>query len=213
MRGAIILILITLSAAPAYASSILSFDLAVEYSAGTPPSGPAPWLRVIFADVSGGVQLTLINQLHGATEFVPSWMFNLDPALDPLGLNFATVSGTRTNAAVSIGENAFRAAGGGYFDIRFTWPTANSGDRFVGGDVVTYFITSNQAISAMSFDCLSAPGGGQGPFVTAAKVQGIGANANGSGWITVPEPIALWLLAMGLAAATRRPPPRKRGRA
>ena len=207
MRHPLVLTAITTAviffAAPAFASTILNFDLMVEYSGGTPPTGPDPWLHAVFADVSGGVELTLINGLYGSTEFVPSWMFNLDPALDPLKLNFTIVSGTQTNAVVSTGKDEFRAAGGGYFDIRFAWPTAHSDDRFKGGEAVTYLITSSEPITAMSFESLSAPGGGQGPFPTAAKVQGIGPNDE-SGWITVPEPTALWFFGLMLAVVARR---------
>lgn len=56
---------------------------------------------------------------------------------------------------------------------------------------------SAPGLTASSFNFLSAPDGGHGPFYTAAHVQSIGAG-DASGWVTVPEPSS-WLLA-GLAA-------------
>jgi hypothetical protein len=62
-------------------------------------------------------------------------------------------------------------------------------------------------LTASSFNFLSAPDGGHGPFYTAAHVQGIGIDGNFSGWVTVPEP-ATWALVTtggaGLALAARR---------
>ena len=191
---------------PAFASDILSFDLIVGLNGDTPPTGPAPWLQAIFTNVAGGVELTLANLLPCGTEFARLWMFNLDPALDPLQLDFSIVSGTQTNAVVLRGEDAFRAAGGDYFDILFAWPTANSQDRFTGGEAVTYLITSSQPITATSFDYLSTPGGGHGPCLTVAKVQG-GDPDDGGGWITVPEPTSLCLFGLLLAVTARRQSP------
>jgi len=76
-------------------------------------------------------------------------------------------------------------------------------DRFGVGDSVSFVITG-AGITASSFDVLSTPAGGHGPFKTAAHAQGIDPNASQSGWIApdggggpvIPLPASAW---MGLA--------------
>jgi hypothetical protein len=68
---------------------------------------------------------------------------------------------------------------------------------------------------AESFNFLSAPDGGSGPFLTAAHVQGIGPRGDDSGWVTVPEPTGLALAGLGAAVLAggcwrRRWPAKKR---
>ena len=74
-----------------------------------------------------------------------------------------------------------------------------------GVTIVTARTTQGRVIglTANSFNFLSVPGG-QGPFLNAAHVQGIGPNANGSGWVTVPEPAAMGVLALSAAMLVRR---------
>ena len=182
----------------------VDFYLNTEYSGGTPPDGPGPWLHAQFTDVSGGVDLTLTSLLTGSTEFVTEWAFNLDPALDPTHLSFAFVSGSPSATATSAAD-FYAADGDGHFDVLFTFATAPPSSRFNDGDAVTYKITSPDAVTAGSFDFPSQPRGGHGPYTTAAHVQGTGGGGF-SGWVTVPEPTTLsLLLAAGIAlAATRR---------
>ena len=60
-------------------------------------------------------------------------------------------------------------------------------------------------INVGSFNFVSELGGGNGAFLSAAHVQGIGAGGNGSGWIGfVPEPATGSLLAFGLIGLTAR---------
>lgn len=193
---------VTFGLAP-QAFATLTFDLSVEYSGGTPPSGAAPWLRAEFADVTGGVQLTLTGLLT-TNEFVTEWDFNLDPGLTPMWLGFSSVIGPI--ATISTGVDLFKADGDGRYDIEFLFPTAPPSTRFNGTDQSVYLITSSEAISASSFNFLSAPAGGSGPFVTAAHVQGIGPGANLSGWVTTPEPTSLLGFAtlIGIAPYRRR---------
>ncbi|MFO0840397.1 MAG: PEP-CTERM sorting domain-containing protein [Phycisphaerae bacterium] len=184
------------------AAATLTFNLSQEFSGGTPPAGPGPWLRAEFNDVSGGVRLTLTGFLR-PNEFVTTWTFNLDPSFAPNSLKFARLSGP--SATVLTGVNAFTAGGSGLYDVNFRFPSGPPAQRFNGADVSTYLITSTKPISAAAFDFLSLPHGGHGPFKTAAHVQGIGP-CDQSGWVTVPEPSALTGLALaaGLLAARRR---------
>jgi hypothetical protein len=200
-------LLLTLSG-PARAAST-TFDLASEYSNGTPPSGAAPWLRASFDDAggSGSITLTLSSLSLAGTEFVSNWYLNLDPSLDPGDLVFSTPTKTGTfgDPTISLGADGFKAGPDGDFDILVAFDIAPPGDRFGAGDSVQYTITGIPTLTADSFDFLSAPsGGGPGPFPTAAHVQGIGPEGQASGWVTTPEPGALSLLLLGAGAALRR---------
>ena len=99
------------------------------------------------------------------------------------------------------------AAGGGLFDIRFDFPPppGHDTDAFSFGETLVYdisYVGVGGPFTASSFDVLSAPGGGNGTYASAAHIMRIGPQADGSGWIgdaTVPEPSTALLLGAGLA--------------
>jgi hypothetical protein len=175
-------------------AAVISYDLSIEFSGATPPAGTAPWLRATFDDGggSGSVTMTLTALNLTGGEFVRFWDFNLDPALSPASLSFSAPSktGTFVDPVIATGVNAFQADGDGLYDIRVEFDNAPPADRFGVGDSVQYTITGIPTLTASSFDFLSAPAGGHGPFPTAAHVQGIGVDGNFSGWVTTPEPSA-----------------------
>lgn len=113
--------------------------------------------------------------------------------------------GTPGSAPNSIGTgvDAFKADGDGWFDILFDFPPppGSQNARFTAGETVVYDITYTGPIDVNSFDFSSAPGGGNGTFLSAAHVQQTG-GGSGSGWIgaAVPEPATALLLGGGLVA-------------
>jgi hypothetical protein len=128
------------------------------------------------------------------------WCLNLDPAFNPTNLVFTNPvkTGTFDDPAVSTGT-AYSADGDGLYDIQFAFDhTGNASKNFGAGESIEYTVTlsSSGTLTASSFDFLSTPAGGHGPYPTAAHVLSIGEDAKG-GWITVPEPASALLLFAG----------------
>jgi hypothetical protein len=124
--------------------------------------------------------------------------FNLDPILNPTDLSIVNSGGTGP-APVSIltGVDAFKADGDGLYDIFVNLPTST--DTFGAGESLIFDITGIASLTANSFNFLSFPDGGTGPFLAAAKVQSTGIDGEGSDWIApVPVPAAAWLFGSGL---------------
>jgi len=189
-------------------AATLTFDLSYEFSGATPPAGAAPWLRAHFDDggTPGSVMMTLSTPNLTGVEFVSKWCFNLDPVMDPTALLFLgpAKTGSFTNPAITTGVDFYKADGDGKYDILFSFDVSDgSPTRFGVGDSAKYLVLG-AGLTASSFDYLSAPAGGHGPFEVAAHVQGIGPTGANSGWITVPEPTTMGLLGLGGLGLLRR---------
>lgn len=192
-----------LTAATAASADFLAIELGVEYSGATAPSGEAPWLRAEFSSSTAGeVDLKLISLLNTEGEKITTWAFNLDPALNPNNLQITHDAG-QAPSSVTTGENFFKAAGDGFLDVLFQFPS--SGDTFGKGETAEFTITSTDPITAASFAYLSINGPlGKTGFMSVAHVQGIGPGGAESGWIAptvVPLPAPVMLSGAGLLLA------------
>ncbi len=175
------------------------YELDTEFSGGTEPAGPSPWISATFEDIDANtVKLTLNNFNLVGSEFVGGWYFNFNDSLDVNNLNFNRIGGTAIkDPSISTGLNSFKADGDGYFDILFDFPNKKK-DRFIAQDTLVYEISNSNPISGLDFAFESAPGGGNGSWYSAAHVQSI--SGDFSGWIgagpavAVPEPSTYLML-------------------
>jgi hypothetical protein len=205
MRAVLLAGLLLAVAGPLSAASLI-FDSSIEFSGATAPSGAPPWLRATFDDggKAGSVMLTFEALNLTGDEFVSELHFNLDPTLDPTLLTFGPITkfGSFDDPTISTGADAFKADGDGKYDLQFAFSISGQGggsSRFGAGESMSLAISGIAGLVASSFDFLSAPDGGSGPFLTAAHVQGIGPRGAFSGWVTVPEPSGAALAGLGAA--------------
>jgi|SRR5215469_14003032 len=198
--------LLALAASPVHADLIYNFDPANTFS-GTAPAGT---LTVQFHTVSTGqVLMTITSNLATGENLDPGEAIDLNivPALsgDLGSLNFALQSNTGFSQAASVqqGEDAFKADGDGFYDISVTYSPSTK--AFTTGQAQTYLVTGT-GITESSFDALSSPGGGSGPFFAAIHVQNTPSGGSGSAWVSsapdpsgaVPEPASLTIFGVGL---------------
>lgn len=195
---------------------VLDFGLDMEFSGGTAPSGSTPWIIAEFIDVGpNSVQLTMSTDNLTGNENVKEWYFNFDDSLDLSSLNFNPdpgSAGDTTNLTVvdtislTKDRNSLKADGDGKYDFMFAFST--TGNQFTSGETIVYDLTytGTSTMDAISFNFLSKPSGGHGPFYSAAHIQNTGIGGNDSGWIAtttnetltiVPEPISSVLFIVG----------------
>jgi hypothetical protein len=172
-------------------ASTITYDFG-QVSSGTTPVGAAPWLQAVFTDNSlpaNTVQLTLTAGNLVGSEFVSCWYFNLNPALDPTALSFSLAgsTGSFANPSIQTEANGFKAGPDGKFDILLGFSTA-SGQRFTGGDSLTFTITDLNGLTASDFNQFSTACG-SGAYTSATDVQSIGDNG-GSAWINPTSIVA-----------------------
>ena len=198
-------------AAPARAA-VLDIPFGDDYTSGVVPAGAGPWMTARFDDhgTPGSVTLTITSNLAGGSEFVTRVLFNFDPTLNPAALTFSapTKAGTFADPVVSAGADALSAGGGANFDLLVQFDNSPPANRFGGSESVTYTITGVPTLTAGSF-AFTSTGGGSGPLPASAHIQGTGASAQGSAWVTVvPEPASATLVLLASSALVIRRPRR-----
>ncbi len=211
---AFLLAVFSASISPLHAVSLtqsdLLFNLDLVYTGSATPQGTAPWLTATFENVStNSVQLTLAYSAlnAGSSDYVSSWFFNFNPALEVLGLNVTLVSGVAADPIIKAADGV-RAGGDLLFDLQFSF-TAND---FNAGDSSVYLISStvaNESIDALSFSFLSANSLSLTNYYSAANILGSGswissatAQTPGPGPSPVPEPATVILLGLALGGLT-----------
>jgi hypothetical protein len=211
------------AAVPTFADQLV-LDYAHIYSGDGTPSAGSPFARATFSSAAPGSVTLHLQGLVASAEFISDFYFNIDPTVNLRQLNIAFAGGAApVRNGINKGTDAYKAGGGGKYDINISFPTNNSrfSPRLNGLDEAWFTFTSPQAITAASFDFLSAPHGGFGPYLTAAHFQGLGRAGNQSAWVSgeehieqqnlvVPLPASAWAgMAMlagtgGVFAARRR---------
>jgi hypothetical protein len=213
-------LLVALTARPSFATggSTLTVGSDIEFSNGqAPASATKPWIQMAITDVSPGVVQFVLSAPHlTGSENISEFDFNLDPALaaDLGHLTFSNLikTGSFDTPTINQMEDGFKADGDGFYDVQMLFTTGgNTNKTFTASDNLQYTV-SGAGISASSFNFLSAPGGGHGPFVTAAHIQNTtGAGSGGSGWVAdsnsgniqltnVPEPSTIVMAGLGAIA-------------
>lgn len=213
--GLIALILSVVAPLPVFA--VLTYQLNNVFSGDT-PGGAAPWATATFTPTdSTHVTLTLTGNL--GSQFITEWDFNFSPSLTISSLSASMTNCTTcTTVPIKISTNAYKADGDGWYDINIDFKSGPPSARFNNSDTATivFNYTGTGTFNENSFNFFGTPGGGSGPFHTAAHVQN---TPNGcSGWISdsstttngslgsadncgttrVPEPTTLLLLGSGL---------------
>jgi hypothetical protein len=146
-------------------------------SGGATPAGSPPWASATFSNdglPSDTVQLTLSAGNLSSGAFISCWYFNLNPALDPVGLALAVSgsTGSFTTPTVQTGANGFKAGPDGKFDLLFGFAT--TGDdlaKFGSGDSVTFTITGISGLTADDFSWFSTSVAGGGTYSSAAHIN------------------------------------------
>lgn len=198
-------------------AATVAFCFSVDFS--SPDEGSAcpscpdgDWVTVTISNnATGGVLLEIAANNLQNEERLKDLFLNLSPALAATDLQFANPTqavGDYDLPEIFLGNNAFKAAGDGYFDIwfRFSSPPQRC---FKAGDLLRYDVTIGSGeLRAEDFNYWShVVDEGAGPFLAAAHILSTGGEAEQSAWIgAIPEPAPLvfWITGVLVLLARRR---------
>jgi hypothetical protein len=202
-----------LTATAASGSVVVYLD--TEFSGtGNPPNTGQTRMTLTFTnDGANTVRVTVQNHFLstglGASAFVSGLYFNIEQPILPTSVGGAGpvgASGFAKKASNPGADVDFKADGDGYFDFRIDW--ANG---VFGGDSSVAFWLTGTALDAEFFRHVSEPGGGNGSWMAAAHIQGLGTGGGQSGWVggmdnPIPLPTAglMGLAGLGLVGIRRR---------
>lgn len=171
---------------PVHADLVYDFTGAAEFSGSGAPSLIGT-VTVTISDMASGVNILV--HASGLNGGLKALYLNVDPYPGDFGPT--PVVDSEGNFDVEADEDTFQADGDGIYDLLFEWvsPGPSSGDW-------NFFAAG---LDEADFNVLSAPGGGNGPFLAAIHVGDV--RGEQSGWYApgngVPEPSMLVLLGLG----------------
>ena len=151
-------------------------------------------------DSAGTVSITINMSDLPSEEFMSGLYLNFDPAKNPAGMTL-TDTGAQASVGIIAGSDCCKPDGQGLHDVQIDFPEAQA-DRFTGGETYTGTLNLN-GLLATDFAFLSSTGN-----CAVARVQGLGPDAQNSGWfdcgdeppqeVVEPGSLALFGLGVGL---------------
>jgi len=178
-------------------ATVVSFTLDTEVS-GSGGELSAPIIVTLDDEgTAGTVSITIDMSALTAAEFMTALYLNFDPAKSPAGMTI-TDTGAQASFSIAAGSDCCKPDGQGDHDVQINFPEAQA-DRFTGGETYTGTLTLAN-LTASDFDFLSSTGN-----CAIARVQGLGPDAQNSGWFDceedgqkVAEPTSLALFGLGI---------------
>ncbi len=181
-------------------ASIVTFTLSNEVS-GSGGELTAPiTVTLDDQDTAGTVNITIDMSALPQEEFMSALYLNFDPAKSPAGMTI-TDTGAQASTSIAAGSDCCKPDGQADHDVQINFPEA-AADRFTGGETYTGTLTL-VGLLATDFEYLSESGN-----CAVARVQGLGPDAQNSGWfdcgdeppqeVVEPGSLALFGLGVGL---------------
>ena len=179
-------------------ASIVTFTLSNEVS-GSGGELTAPiTVTLDDQDTAGTVNITIDMSALPQEEFMSALYLNFDPAKSPAGMTI-TDTGAQASTSIIAGSDCCKPDGQADHDVQINFPEGQA-DRFTGGETYTGTLTL-VGLLATDFEFLSESGN-----CAVARVQGLGPDAQNSGWFDcgdeppqeVVEPGSLALFGLGI---------------